>query len=528
MEAASGADARTPPIFSRVGRSLPARLAPIREETGALEAGTNVAADRGWGEGVSRTPRGVLHADREARPLNVFVVLGVFAILIALLALLSDWQRRIAELHREKVVAEIREAERLGTEKPVAQHPQIDVQACIGCGSCIAACPEDEVLALVDGVARVVHGSRCVGHGLCAVACPVAAVKIGLGDIALRPDIPVLSGRLETSVPGVYIAGELGGFALIRNAVAQGIQAVDEIAAEIGAAGGRRRRDHAPDLLIVGAGPAGLGATLRAMERGLSHVTIDQDDIVGTVRKYPRRKLTLTGPLVLPLHGRVSRSEFLKEELIEFLEKDIIARFGVEIRTGVKLAGLEPIPGGIRAATSAGTLAARRVILALGRRGTPRKLGVPGEEAEKVLYRLIDAATYRGAHLLVVGGGDSAVEAATALASQSRNTVTLSYRRAGFFRLKRRNEERIRQFAEEGRVRVLFESAVERIDRETVTLRAREGGVERTHVLRNDQVFVLAGGEPPYELLRKLGIRFHGAEEGGPVTARAGAASSSG
>lgn len=456
--------------------------------------------------------------------MNVLVVLGVFVLLLGLLALLNDWQRRIAEIHREKVVAEIREAERLGTEKPLAQHPHIDVQACIGCGSCIAACPEDEVLGLVDGVARVVHGSRCVGHGLCAVACPVAAVTIGLGDVALRPDIPILSERLETSVPGVYIAGELGGFALIRNAVTQGARVMDEIAAELQTTGERSRAGGAPDVFIVGAGPAGLGATLKAIELGLRYVTIDQEDIGGTVRKYPRRKLTLTGPLVLPLYGRVNRTEFLKEEFIEFLEKEVIARFGCQIRTGIKLTGLERVKGGLRVVTSAGPLAARRVILALGRRGTPRRLGVPGEEAEKVLYQLVDAATYSGAHLLVVGGGDSAVEAATALASQPRNMVTLSYRRAGFFRLKRRNEERIKQFTGDGKVRVLFESAVERIDRDAVTLRTREGGVERTQVLKNDQVFVLAGGEPPYDLLRKIGVRFNGGDAERPASAPAEAA----
>jgi thioredoxin reductase/Pyruvate/2-oxoacid:ferredoxin oxidoreductase delta subunit len=456
--------------------------------------------------------------------LNVLVVLGVFVVLIVVLALLNDWQRRIAEVHRENVVAEIREAERLGTGKPLAQHPQIDVQACIGCGSCIAACPEDEVLALVDGVARVVHGARCVGHGLCAVACPVAAVKIGLGDVTLRPDIPLLSERLETAVPGVYIAGELGGFALIRNAVAQGARAIDEIAADLEAAGERSRTSRVPDVLIVGAGPAGLGATLKAIERGLRYVTIDQEDIGGTVRKYPRRKLTITGQLTLPLYGKVGRTEFLKEEFIEFLEKDIIARFGLRIQTGVKFTGLAPVQGGLRVETSAGNIAARSAILALGRRGTPRRLGVPGEDAEKVLYQLVDAATYSGEHLLVVGGGDSAVEAATALGSQQGNTVTLSYRRASFFRLKRRNEERIQRFSREGKVRVLFESGVDRIDRDAVTLRVREGGVERTQVLRNDQVFVLAGGEPPYDLLRKIGVRFHGGDPERSAPASAGPA----
>lgn len=440
--------------------------------------------------------------------MNWLVVLGVFVLLTGLLVLLDQWQRRIAQIQRDKVVEEIRDAEERGTEKPLTQYPHIDVQACIGCGSCIAACPEDGVLGLVDGIARVIHGSRCIGHGLCEVACPVAAVKVGLGDLALRPDVPVLSEQLETSVPGIYLAGELGGFGLIRNAVNQGVKAVEAIAADLRASRSRSSREL--DLLIVGAGPAGLGASLKATELGLRYVTIDQDDTASTVRKYPRRKLTIVGTLEFPLYGRVRRTEFLKEEIIQFLEKEIIGRYHLKVRTGVKLLGIERSPRGFVAATSAGPVAARRMLLALGRRGTPRKLGVPGEEAEKVLYRLVDAATYNQSHLLVVGGGDSAVEAATALASQRQNTVTVSYRRANFFRLKRRNEERIEQFAREGKVRILFDSLVERIDRDAVTLKVREGGIERSRTLQNEVVFVFAGGDPPYELLRKIGVRFHG------------------
>lgn len=444
-----------------------------------------------------------------APALNLLVILGVFTLLVAALYVLGLWQQKIAELQKARVVSVLRDAGEGPASKPIAQHPQIDEQACIGCGSCIAACPEDEVLGMVDGIARIVHGSRCIGHGRCAEVCPVEAVKIGLGDISLRPDIPVLAESLESSVPGVYIAGELGGMALIRNAVGQGARAISAIAARSRASSGAAAREKVIDVLIVGAGPAGLAASLKAVERGLAYVTIDQDDIGGTVRKYPRRKLTLTGRLEMPLHGTVTKEEFLKEELIEFWE-ELISRYRLDIRSGVRLLGLKRRDGFHLAQTSKGVVPTRNVVLALGRRGTPRKLGVSGEESEKVLYQLIDATTYVNEHVLIVGGGDSAIEAATALASQPGNAVTISYRREDFFRLKSRNRERIAEYQRDGKVRVIFNSRLQKVDADTVTLSCEKDGVERLGQLRNDYVFIFAGGDPPYPFLKQMGIQFGG------------------
>ena len=452
--------------------------------------------------------------------LNLFIVIGCFGLLVLLLLLLEQWQQKLAEKDRERVLTDIRDAEERGTDKPLAQHPQIDEQACIGCGNCIAACPEDGVLGLVDGVAKVIHGSRCIGHGRCADVCPVNAIQVGLGELAKSPNLPVLTPEFETTVPGIYVAGELGGFALIRVAVEQGVKAVDEIARDLALAGTTKPRGgDSLDLLIVGAGPAGLAAALKAKERGLRYLLIDQDDIGGTVRKYPRRKLTLTGPLEMPLYGRVKREEFLKEELIEFWEK-LIRTYELKIRTGVRLTGVERKKDAFIAQTvgaqasasqaSTGAISARRIVMALGRRGTPKKLGVPGEDLEKVLYQLLDASTFTDTHILVVGGGDSAVEAATALASQKGNVVTLSYRRANFFRLKQRNEERIQSFQAESRLKVIFNSRVRSIDGGSVTLAEGEEPKEEELTIQNDYVFVFAGGEPPYPLLRGMGVRFNG------------------
>lgn len=432
----------------------------------------------------------------------------------ALFCLLGIWQRRIRQHATAMARAEIQNARERRVDAPMAQHPQIDVLRCIGCGSCIRACPEDEVIGLVSGVAHIVQGSRCVGHGLCADACPVNALTIGLGDLALRPDIPVVTCDLESNVPGVFLAGEVGGLALIRNAVDQGSRVASTIAHRLGLKG-RANDSRVADVLVVGAGPAGISAILKCVELGLNYVAIDQEDAGGTILKYPRRKLVMTQPIDIPLYGSLKGREHSKEDLLALWEK-IVQDFRLEIRTHVKLLGLSGAEGLFEAMTSAGAIHARHVILALGRRGTPRKLGVPGEELPKVLYQLMDASTYSGQRILVVGGGDSAVEATTALADQPGNEVTLSYRKPSFARLKRRNEERIQSYAKAGRARVIYSSNIVRIRPSSVELAI--DGEEVPVVLENDYVLVFAGGDPPFALLREMGIRFSGDKQDSPTT----------
>ncbi len=437
--------------------------------------------------------------------MNWLIVLGIFMLLAVILLILNNWQSKIERVQKAKLNSELASAREDGTSQPLAQHPQIDIQACIGCGTCIEACPEDGVLGLVDGVAKVIHGSRCIGHGICQDVCPVQAIEIGLGDTSGRSDLPQLTPTLETSVPGVYIAGELGGFALIRLAIEQGIRVVDAIAQELK---DEKNAEGSVDVFIVGAGPAGFAASLRCLELGLTYKTIDQEDLGGTIRKYPRRKLTLTGPMTLPLYGEVQREEFFKEELIEFLE-EVQSTYNLKLATGIKLLNIEKNTENstLTCHTSAGSMEAKRAILALGRRGTPRRLNVPGEDAEKVLYQLVDASTYQDEDLLIVGGGDSAVEAAFALARQNNNRVTLSYRRDKFFRLKKRNEEKLQSAIDTGHIEVLFQSEVLEIEDRQVLLNVTEDGVERQQYLQNNYVFVCAGGEPPYPLLDQIGIQ---------------------
>lgn len=396
------------------------------------------------------------------------------------------------------------EAVRLGVDRPTAQYPVIDPARCIGCGTCVDACPEGDVLGVVAGMATVVNGLKCIGHAKCQEACPVGAIEVGLGDLRSRPDIPLLDDWGETTVPGLFIAGELGGLALVKNAVSQGARAVGRIAQRCRRAGPRGR--EVLDVLIVGGGPAGTAAAATAVEHRLSHVVLEKEaDLGGTIFHYPRRKLVLVQSVDIPLWGHMKGAEYTKERILEILQ-GLVARFRIDVRFGERVTDVKKSGGLFSVRTEKATYVSRFVVLALGRRGTPRALGVSGEELSKVMYQLQDAESYTGQKILVVGGGDSAVEAALGLARQRGNTVTLSYRREKLVRIKRKNEERILALFREGRVRPLLGSEVVGIQTERVTLQRAGERVE----LANDYVFVFAGGEPPFGFLRQIGVRFGG------------------
>ena len=409
------------------------------------------------------------------------------------------------------------EASRLGIDKPTAQFPFVDPTRCIGCGTCVDACPEGDVLGIVGGTATVVNGLKCVGHGKCEEACPVGAIEVGLGDLRSREDIPLLDPWHETSVPGLFVAGELGGLALIKNAMGQGRKVVERITQKV-ASVRRQAGGDVLDVVIVGAGPAGIAAAAAAHERKLSYVALEQEqDLGGTIFHYPRRKLVLVQAVDVPLWGRMKEAEYEKEDLLEVLQ-DLTRRFHLKVRFGEKVVEISRDGGIFFLRTAKGLYLSRFVVLALGRRGTPRKLNVPGEERSKVMYQLMDAEAYTGQSILIVGGGDSAVEAALGLARQEGNRVTLSYRREKLVRIKKKNEDRIGAMIEEGRVKAIFNSEVALIDADQVRLKV--GSSESA--LPNDYVFVFAGGEPPFGFLRQIGVRFGGAEKPAPAP-RAGA-----
>jgi thioredoxin reductase (NADPH) len=384
-----------------------------------------------------------------------------------------------------------------GLQPAVSMHPHINAMECIGCGGCVEACPERDVLGVIDGKAVLVNGAKCVGHGLCAEACPVGAMVMMMAAPGRSADLPVLDEHYETSVRNLFIVGELGGMGLIKNAITQGKKVVEFIASR------PRSSDGAYDVVVVGAGPAGLAAGLSAKAHRLKFVLLEQGDAGGTILQYPRRKIVMTSPVELPLWGKLKLTETSKESLLE-LWQQVLAKTQLTVNTNEKALDIRNAGGHFVVTTPLREYAAQNVVLALGRRGTPRKLGVPGEELGKVTYRLIDAETYKDCDVLVVGGGDSAVEAAVGLALHGTNRVTLSYRKLEFTRLKDRNAKRLEEFRKRNAVNVVLNSQVKEIGAKEVRIETTEG----VSVVPNDYVFIFAGGEMPFEFLKKTGIKF--------------------
>ena len=405
---------------------------------------------------------------------------------------LPTWHRMRKE---EKRALEMQqEAIDEGRHEPASIRPYVDLSRCMGSASCIIACPEQNVLKVIGGQVDIIQGSHCIGHGACETSCPVGAIELVFGSERRGIDIPSVAPDFQTNVPGIYVAGELGGMGLIANAVEQGVQTVKNLQITPGVG------DH--DVVIVGAGPAGMGAALQAKKKGLRYLLLEQEEFGGAIRHYPRQKLVMTRPIVFPGYRKIKLHTIRKEALIEILE-EVVRETQLVVNDHERVEAVTPIEGGLhRVKSDKREVTAGAVIIAVGRAGTPRRLGVPGEELEKVVYRLIDPELYQHQHILVVGGGDSALEAACALAEQEGNHVTLSYRRDKVSRARAANVANMNRLAEEGRLKLLFNSNVTAIDLDRVTL---EQSGERV-VVANDFTFVFAGGVLPTAFLQAAGI----------------------
>jgi thioredoxin reductase (NADPH) len=421
------------------------------------------------------------------------------------LLLLSAFAWMARRRHRlERLSAHtFEESVEAGLTQPPSLHPVIDTLKCIGCESCVHVCPEmpqHRVLGVIKGKASLVSPTDCIGHGACQKVCPTGAITLVFGTAERGVDIPAVNADFSTNIPGIFIAGELGGMGLIRNAIEQGRQAIETIAGSIGSAG--NGEDGVFDVLIAGAGPAGIAATLGAMDHRLSSLTIEQNTLGGTVANFPRGKVVMTAPAQLPRFGEMSFRETTKETLIGFWQQ-VQQDTGMVIQANERMDEIESTSdGNFKISTDKGSYLARSVLLAVGRRGTPRKLGVPGEESTKVTYTLIDPRQYRARSVMIVGGGDSAIEAACTIAEEPGTTVTLSYRSGSFGRAKKKNRSRIEEMSAQGRVQVLLESNVTEIRTDAVELE-QKGEVL---TIPNDSVIVCAGGILPDAMLNKIGI----------------------
>jgi thioredoxin reductase/NAD-dependent dihydropyrimidine dehydrogenase PreA subunit len=401
---------------------------------------------------------------------------------------------------REKAsMEEWHENQESGMTEPPSLHPVINLEGCICAAACVTACPE-QALGIIGGKAMLINPAHCIGHGACLPACPVDAIKLVFGTEKRGVDIPEVTVEFESNVPGIFIAGELGGMGLIRKAAEQGKQALYNMASRKD-----RKRDGQKDVVIVGAGPAGIGAGLAAIEKKLDYVILEQEDSLGgCVYHYPRNKIAMTAPVTLPIIGKMQFKEVRKETLLEFWQS-VMEKTALKVQFRTRMEKIERDPaGGFIVHTGSETIPARMILLAIGRRGTPRKLEVPGEEQPKVVYRLIDPAQYRGQHVTIVGGGDSALEAAIALSEEEGTTVTLSYRSEAFSRVKEKNRQRLKEQQEAGRVRVELKSKVRAIHRNHLEFESVSGKED----LPNDVIIICAGGILPTGLLKDIGINF--------------------
>lgn len=402
-----------------------------------------------------------------------------------------------------------------GLAKPAerVRLPQVDAATCLGCHACVDACPFD-VLAVERYVAVVVRPEACCGLTLCEQVCPNGSLSIT--DGAPIGDRPRLDATLQSlDRPGVYLAGDVTGVPLIKNAIVQGSAVVDHIADAL--------PEHAfpLDLVVVGAGPAGIAAALRAKERGLRYRVLEQGSVAQSIRSFPRGKLIYDQPLELPLAGKLWLEEATKEELLAKWTR-IVRQERLAIDEGMRLVGVTPLENGFEIAAedversqTVEPYRAARVLLAIGMRGSPRKLELllTPEIESKVFYHLADARSFAGQRVLVVGLGDTAMETAIAIAHQPMTQVTVAYRGDAFHRGKPRNVAELKRLVQAGKVELVMMAAVRSVEHEFVELDVA-GAARR---LPNDAMFVMIGSLPPSRVLSAAGVQA-GATAVGSVT----------
>ncbi|MCP5063686.1 MAG: NAD(P)-binding domain-containing protein [Ignavibacteriae bacterium] len=422
----------------------------------------------------------------------------VYSMVALLIIITFYFYLRSYKKQSKTTLGKIEKAKEYGFNEPVSLHPVINEDICIGSSACVSDCPEQDILGLVSGTVKTINASHCVGHGACFHACPVEAITLVIGTEQRGVELPHVSQTYETNISGIYIAGELGGMGLIKNAVEQGKKAMTNIITNL-----PNKRKARYDVIIIGAGPSGISATLTAAKNKKKFLTVEQDSLGGTVFSFPRAKVVMTSPVELPLHGNIKLRETSKSELIS-LWTEVLDKNNISINENEKVLEITKTEDYFEVKTNQDEYTCSKVLLAIGRRGSPRKLGVPGENKEKVYYRLLEPELIKKQNVLVVGGGDSAIETALLLAENGSNQVILSYRSESFKRAKPKNLEKINKAKGDNAINVIYNSTIKNIEDSSVELEINK---EQVITLDNDLVYVFAGGELPNKFLEKIGVK---------------------
>jgi thioredoxin reductase (NADPH) len=461
----------------------------------------------------------------------------------------------------------------LADEGPSYPHPVVNPELCIGCHACVEACPFD-VLAIVNGIASPIAMDQCMEDTSCQVECPTnpkACVVVNTKKKIPPRKVPDRDTRFMTGVKGMYLIGDVSGVPLIKNAVNEGAQVIDHIVEDLKGDGNGAGQKAEYDVAVVGIGPAGLSAAALAKQRGLKVLALEQDKVVSTIQAYPAGKYVFFKPDtvepkgVVPIAGAGEKKERMLQDWL-----DVVTRQGLQIHEEETCADIKNEGGVFTVVTEKGkakekaVYTVRRVILAIGNRGTPMRLGVPGEDTKitlvpdpaaanscsscgrprkstqhfcphcgqqfnesdlaprpdaKVKYKLLDPGDYRGKKCIVVGAGNSAIEAAVDLCGFKRdgdqisfvrdNEVTLVIRSDFKGDLKLGNKMNVYDCIDAGKVKVYFRTGIKEITAtEAVLMDVRSK--KETARLANDYVFALIGGEKPTTFLQSLGVKILG------------------